>query len=669
MILTAVGLAAFALFGPLELQKASVWLALIVGLSVELAGGALLLAIYESIQSVSRTRDGLNYNELSESIRTANKSIKILTTFWYVFCDDKDVPEYLDRSGIARTRDALVRAIKSGNIKIEILVLDPRSDGAVAREHDRPEEHIRKRIFENIEFLKILAKQYSRESTNTGTDFSVRVYDALPQISLIQIDDILSVSFYEKRSISLTQRIESHEDQPLGKFVRNTYRHFWDSRSRPLLEYVKTYPQVSPSDFTIETLIIGGGPAGVAAGKLMNDASLENVVVERGALGESWRNKRWDSLRVVGPNWNQNLIGQEPHPEPDGFARRDEVVERLEQYSSKNKVSIRTGCEVLGLREISDSQKGFRVKTNLGRITCRNAIVATGAFNTVNVPEIAQHVPSHIVQITSATYKNPDSIPPGEVLVVGGGQSGFQIADELSAAGRQVHLSIGKGYWWRPRKYRGKDTIRWAIDMGRYEQTIDSLTNGDRGKALSPPVQTGRNGGEDLNHHILADRQVKLYGRLKSITNTRIEFESNLAATLARADSLAKAVKSQIDKHVAGFSESDRKSLAADDWPIYREMTFENREQLLFSREPISAVIWATGYKPDYSWINCDVLGDDGYPIHRRGVTEIDGLYFLGLDWLFTAKSSILSGLGDDARFLVEKIQEQKKLEDAAARG
>jgi putative flavoprotein involved in K+ transport len=409
----------------------------------------------------------------------------------------------------------------------------------------------------------------------------------------------------------------------------------------------------------VDTVVVGGGPAGLATSRLLSQRDREHVVLERGRIAENWRSARWDSLRVVGPNWNQNLagssIGELP---PHEFMSRDELVVRLDDYARQYKTPIRTGVEVHRATRLESGD--FEIQAANGTYRCTNLVVATGAFNTPRVPPFALTAPAHVAQLTSASYSNPRGLGDGGVLIVGSGQSGCQIADELLDHGRPVHLSVGRS-WWRPRRYRGKDTIAWTVEMGRYDATVESLPGGNPAAAFAPPVQSGLDGGRDLSLHTLAAKGAVLCGRVIGLQGDTVLFGDDIQRNLERADKLAVASRVAIDAYI----HDNALNSPPGDWPAmtaaYDAKAAWVQGPFSLQQHGVAAIIWAVGFRPDLQWIEVDAFHANGLPRHKRGVSEVQGLYFVGLDWQHTVRSAILSGIGEDANFVVNHLCDESR--------
>jgi putative flavoprotein involved in K+ transport len=399
-----------------------------------------------------------------------------------------------------------------------------------------------------------------------------------------------------------------------------------------------------------ETVIVGGGHAGLAMSHHLSRRGRAHVVLERGWVAERWRSERWDSLHFQFPNWSLALPGQ-PYdgPDPDGFSSRDEVVGFIERYCAVIAAPVRTGVRVDAIRPASAAD-GFRLETSHGVLAASNVVVATGPYQEPVIPAPAGALPPRVTQVHSSGYRRPSHLPPGAVLVVGSGASGCQIVEDLLAAGRRVYLSVGRHRRF-PRRYRGRDMFWWMERMGALDQTLEERPEA---RERPNPLVTGVGGGHDIDLRHYAARGAILLGRLAGVEGSRLRLADDLHEQLARGDEGVTAFTRSVDAYVA------RAGLA-----VPEEATTEPPSPVPavapirtidLDAACIGTVIWATGFRRDFGWIRLPVLDERGEPIHRRGVTPCPGLYFLGLPWLYTLKSSVLCGVGRDADHLAEHI-------------
>jgi putative flavoprotein involved in K+ transport len=405
-----------------------------------------------------------------------------------------------------------------------------------------------------------------------------------------------------------------------------------------------------------ETLVIGAGQAGLSASYHLSRLGREHLVVDSGAIGETWRSRRWDSFTLVTPNWSIRLPGlMAPPGDPDGFLPRAGIVSMLEGYATASNAPIRTGVTVESL-ERSPTGDDFVALTTAGEIRATNVIVATGFYHRQRVPSFAASLAPRINQLGTTEYRSPEALPPGGVLVVGSAQSGCQIVEDLRLAGRQVWLSVGSAPR-VPRRYRGRDGMAWWNDLGRFDITEDQAPD-PRGRFAPNPHMTGARGGYTINLHRLARDGVRLIGRIVDGGEDRLEIAPDLHDRLAGVDRIAAGICRQIDELIAArgldsppadpTNTDEHDGLEGFDTPIV--------EALDLAASGISTIIWATGFVPDHSWIRLGVFDGKGQPIHEAGVTREPGLAFVGLRFQRWAKSDLFLGVGDDARLVVERL-------------
>ena len=399
-----------------------------------------------------------------------------------------------------------------------------------------------------------------------------------------------------------------------------------------------------------ETVIVGGGHAGLAMSYQLSRLGRPHVVLERGRVAERWRSERWDSLTFQFPNWTLRLPGQEyGGDEPDGFSSLVEVITFIERYRDAIGAPVRTNVRVNSVRRLEPSG-ALRLETTDGPLDADNVVVATGPYQEPVLPAVSRSLPAHVCQVHSSGYRNPRQLPPGAVLVVGSGASGCQIVEDLLADGRSVYLSVGR-HRRLPRRYRGRDMFWWMEQTGALDQPLEERPEA---RERPNPLVTGANGGHDIDVRGYADVGVTLLGRLRGAGATRLHLADDLGAQLAAGDEGIVAFKRSVDAYVArsGLVVPEE---AAGPAPPDRAPSPSIRE-LDLAAAHIGAVIWATGFRRDFRWIDVPVFDEQGEPVHRRGVTRCAGLYFLGLPWLHTLKSSVLCGVGDDAAYLAACI-------------
>lgn len=400
-------------------------------------------------------------------------------------------------------------------------------------------------------------------------------------------------------------------------------------------------------DERIDALIIGGGQSGLAMSHMLRQRGLPHLVLERGRIAERWRSERWDGLRFQFPNWSVRLP-EFPfsHADPDGFATGAQIVAYLDAYAAHVAAPVREGVAVTALCQDADGM--FRAETAAGAIAARNVVVATGPYQRPVVPDLAARIPVH--QVHAAAYANAGQLPPGGVLVVGSGASGAQIAEELLRAGHQVFLAVGQ-HRRMPRRYRGRDFIRWLEDMG-----LDQTPTAQRGPDQRLPLITGAYGGHTIDFRDFAARGITLLGHLTGADGGTLHFAADLAETVASGDAAYLGFLDLVDAYIVRNGLDAPAEPAARVPPPWPPGSANSPRQLNLRQAGIGSVLWCTGYRFDYGWIDLPVLTERGEPRHRDGIADVPGLYFLGLPWLSRRNSSFLSGVGDDAARLAAHI-------------
>ena len=415
---------------------------------------------------------------------------------------------------------------------------------------------------------------------------------------------------------------------------------------------------------TINTLVIGGGQAGVAMSEHLSACGVPHLVLERGRIAERWRSGRWDSLVANGPAWHDRFPGMTfPNTDPDAFPGKETVADYFAAYADKIDAPIRCGVEVTSVKR-RDGGIGFIVETTDGTIEADNVVAATGPFQRPIIPPIVPET-SGLMQIHSCDYRNPAQLPDGGVLVVGGGASGVQIADELNRAGKKVYISVGPHHR-PPRAYRGRDYVWWLGVLGEWDREVPK-----EGSEHVTIAVSGAHGGETIDFRRLAAQGITLVGITNSFKDGVMTFAPDLAANIAVGDENYLSVLKQADAFTAKYGldlpeEPEAYTIDADPACVTDPIL-----SLDMAEAGITSIVWATGYALDYGWLKVDVFDDKGKPIHQRGVSKEPGLYFVGLPWLQKRGSSFIYGVWHDAKYLADHIFKQNKyaVYDAAARG
>ena len=407
----------------------------------------------------------------------------------------------------------------------------------------------------------------------------------------------------------------------------------------------------------IDVVVVGAGQAGLAVSYYLRSFGIEHVVLERGRVGESWRSARWDSFTLVTPNWMTRLPGYELAAGTGAdFISRDALVSLLERFGGG--LPVRAGTEVIS---VTAGGHGYRVVTPDQEISARAVVIAGGGQRLPVIPALAARLPASVHQCDAAQYRNPAGLPPGAVLVVGGGQSGAQIAGELAIAGREVLLATSRVAR-VPRRYRGRDVHEWSVELGLYDQATESVT--DRAEFREPhPMLSGARGGHTLALQQLARDGVRLLGSLVDADGTTLRFAPDLPENMRFADGRAAGFRRAVDSYVAGAGivaappdtdPAERPWAGAPDAPL----TLDSQA------ERVASVIWCVGFGPDTGWVDLPVLGAAGVPAHRRGVTALTGLYVAGYPWLSTRGSGLLYGVDADASRIAQHIAAMARGQD-----
>ena len=400
----------------------------------------------------------------------------------------------------------------------------------------------------------------------------------------------------------------------------------------------------------IETLIVGGGQGGLSVSYNLKQERHEHIVLEGASQpAHAWRDDRWDSFCLVTPNWTFNLPGAEyDGSDPHGFMPKDEIVNRFERYVDTNNLPVRFGVRVTS---VTPENGGYKVESDHGQWMAHNVVIATGLFQKPKYPPYAANLSPRLLQLHSGKYRNPDALPPGAVLVAGSGQSGCQIAEELNQAGRKVYLTLGSAGR-APRVYRGKDIVEWLLLIGFIERTVERLPS-PAARFASLPQVSGKNGGHSLNVHQFYRDGMTLLGRLKGAQDEGISLEPGLQASIAKVDAFEANVIKMVDEYIA----KNNLDAPPESLPQLRD-AYEAPEilELDLEKAGITTVIWAIGYKFDYSLVRLPVTDEFGFPITKGGATRYPGLYFAGLPWLDAQKTGVLHGVGEHARSIAAHI-------------
>ena len=402
----------------------------------------------------------------------------------------------------------------------------------------------------------------------------------------------------------------------------------------------------------IDTLVIGGGQAGVAMSEHLGKLGVPHLVLERHRIAERWRSERWDSLVANGPAWHDRFPGMEySDTDPEAFPSKEKVADYFVAYAEKINAPIRCGVEVPRVQR-NPGRPGFRVETSHGVIEANTVVAATGPFQRPVIPPLVPE-DAGLTQIHSSGYRNPGQLPEGAVLVVGAGSSGAQIADELLRAGRRVYLSVGP-HDLPPRRYRGRDFVWWLGVLGKWE--VAAL---EPGKEHITIAVSGAHGGETVDFRRLAAQGMTLVGRTETFDGGKLHFATDLAANIAQGNANTLSVLDEADAYIErnglDFPPEPEARLVGADPQCVTDPVLE----LNLAEAGINSIVWATGFAVDYSWLQVDAFDDAGKPKHERGISSEPGVYFLGLPWLSRRGSSFIWGVWHDAKFIADQIAMQ----------
>ena len=399
-----------------------------------------------------------------------------------------------------------------------------------------------------------------------------------------------------------------------------------------------------------EVVIVGAGQAGLSLSYYLQQRGIGHLVLEKHRPLHVWRERRWDSFCLVTPNWQCRLPGWEyTGDEPHGFMKKEEILDWLAGFERHVAAPVRSGVGVTRVRPVDE---GFELQTSAGMLRAGQVVVASGGYHTPIVPRWAERLPAGLVQMHSEQYRSPAQLPEGAVLVVGCGQSGAQIAEDLHLAGRRVVLATGNA----PRCarfYRGRDVVDWLADMGYYDMPVHEHPLREGVRDNTNHYVTGRDGGRDIDLRRFALEGMQLYGSLLGLDGSTLQFAPDLREHLDSADRTYNGINASIDAFIA------KRGIAAPPPSVYQPVWQPEGERttLELQASGITSVVWCIGFAPDFSWVDVPVFNGRGQPAHRRGVSSQPGLYFLGLPWLHTWGSGRFSGVARDALYLAERIE------------
>jgi putative flavoprotein involved in K+ transport len=401
---------------------------------------------------------------------------------------------------------------------------------------------------------------------------------------------------------------------------------------------------------SVNVAIIGGGQAGLATSWYLTQAKVDHVVLDAGRVAETWRSRRWDSFCLVTPNWTVQLPGVKySGPDPDGFMSLAELVDYFQSYANSFNPPVEENSAVT---KLESGGGGFLLSLASGTINARSVVVATGAYQRPHRPAGAESVSNGVAQLFAEEYTNPAALPPGAVLVVGSGQTGCQLAEELHQSGRRVFLACGRCVW-VPRRLEGHDILWWMVESGYLDRTPDKLPS-PMARLLGNPQATGHDGGRDLNFRVLHEMGVELLGRYVEAEGPRLHFADDLAASVDFGDARLTDFLKFLEASCAA------KGTTPPSLEMPSPLRIKSRTELDLARDGIGTVIWTSGYRPDYGWVKFPVFDSMGFPEQVDGCTTVPGLYFMGVHWMRKNKSSILYGVGEDAEVVAGRIVESR---------
>lgn len=400
-----------------------------------------------------------------------------------------------------------------------------------------------------------------------------------------------------------------------------------------------------------DTVIIGGGQAGLAMSCCLTERGIDHVVLERGRIGERWRSERWDSLRMLTPNWQSRLPNWYYKGEnPDGFMTMVEFTDYLEGYARSFNAPIRTGTTVQAVERTAPGR--YRTTTDRGVWTSRNLVIATGHCDVPAVPRFGRDLTDNIHQLVPTKYRNPGQLPTGGVLIVGASATGAQLAEELAEAGRKVTLAVGT-HIRLPRRYRGKDILWWIEFMGGFRAPADPADD----RKSPPPVLVGRPDNRTLDLAMLQDLGVRLVGHATGAEGDLVRFADDLRDTVARADAGLKNLVDKIDEFATAMGLDEQAGPPEPIRPVY---PLPAPMEIDLRAEGITTVIWATGFRRRYPWLKVPVLDERGEIRHTGGIAPEPGLYVIGLRFQRRKGSNIIDGVGSDAEELCRHLAERQ---------
>ncbi len=402
----------------------------------------------------------------------------------------------------------------------------------------------------------------------------------------------------------------------------------------------------------VDTVVVGGGQAGIAMSEHLGALNISHVVLEKSRIAEAWRSRRWDSLVANGPAWHDKFPSMDFDEHQDTFVDHNKVADYFEKYAQQIQAPIHTGVEVIRAKR-NGSGPGFIVETSKGNIEAKRIVAATGSFQKAIIPKIASQ-DNKVFQIHSDSYKNPEQLPEGSVLVIGTGASGVQITDELNRAGKKVFLSVGS-HERPPRRYRGRDNVWWMGVLGRWDIPENST---EKHKAF---VVSGAHGGKNVDFRELEKQGVILLGRTKEFKNGKVLLQDDLAKNIHESDEMYLKFLRDADTFVEQNDVELPEEPEAHNILPDPECVTQPILEMELVKENITSIIWASGFEQDYSWLEVDAFDDQGRPRQKLGTSNEIGVYFIGLPYLTARGSSFIWGVWHDAKRIANHIDIQRQ--------
>ncbi len=396
--------------------------------------------------------------------------------------------------------------------------------------------------------------------------------------------------------------------------------------------------------------IIGAGQAGLATSWYLKQAGVDHVILEAGRVAETWRSRRWDSFCLVTPNWTAaELPGSTMTADPDAFMPLGDLVDFFQAWATSFQAPVVEHCQVTALEEDGD---GFLLKLANGALRARRVVVASGGYQRAHRPANADQLPQGVTQLLGEEYRNPASTPPGAVLIVGSGQTGIQLAEELHDAGRKVIVACGRCAW-APRRFGGHDVVWWVVNSGFWDRTPAQLPS-PAARLLGNIQATGHGGGHDLHCRVLHEMGVELVGRYAGVEGGKVHLAGDLQQSLDTSDNLTRV----FNKYVQDLCEREGMPHV---WEMPAPLQVGARTELDLAKEGITTVIWTTGFRPDYGWVRFPIFDEMGFPTQVDGKTSVPGLYFMGVHFQRKAQSAVIYGAREDAEIVARDIAAQRR--------